>query len=39
MQDLKLQNYYRKILEDKGIVNDILNKTPGVQEIRTKIDK
>jgi hypothetical protein len=34
-----LEENIRKILEDIGIDNDFLNRTPIAQEIRARIDK
>jgi hypothetical protein len=39
MYGLKHLNYYRKPLEDIGIDNNFLNRTPVAQEIRARIDK
>jgi hypothetical protein len=37
--DLKLWNYYGKTLQDIGIGNYFLNRTPTAQEIRTRTHK
>jgi hypothetical protein len=39
MSDLKFGNYYRKTLEDIGIGNYFLNRTPIAKKIRARTDK